>query len=116
MAYLRILKREFHAQDDSFLLKVRVHLNWDKEAFLRLITAMQACCEANETQQSLPRWQAEGFWYFSWFIRDWTTHPNFPRPEPPQYHAAALTRLDDLAYWYFFGDSPYEAGTGFEPL
>jgi hypothetical protein len=114
--YLDVLNREFSAEDGSFLIQMRTNLTWDKVAFSRLVTAMEACCKAGEGQEKLERWLAEGFWYVSWFVRKWTTHPNFPRPQPPEYHEKALERLDDLAYWFFFGDSPYEGGRGFEPL
>ena len=46
---------------------------------------------------------AEGFYYVPRFVRDWTTHPNFPRLQPQQYHDDCLRRLDDLADWFFHG-------------
>lgn len=114
--YLEILKREFAAEDGSFLIQLRPNLVWDKEAFSRLVIAMEACCKAWEGQDSLERWMVEGFWFVSQFVKDWTAHPSFPRPHPQEYYESALKRLDDLAYWFFTGCSPYEVGHELEPL
>ena len=81
-----------------------------------MVTAMEACCKAYEGQESLERWLAQGFWFMSWFVKDWTTHPGFHRPQPQEYYENALDRLNDLSYWFFFGYSPYEDGHGFDPL
>ena len=58
----------------------------------------------------------EGFWFVSWFVKDWTGHPNFPRPQPEMYYKNAIDRLNDLAYWFFMGESPYQEGHQFNPL
>jgi len=68
------------------------------------------------TEEPIPRWIAEGFWYLGWFVRDWSEHPNFPRQHDHTYYAHAYERLHDLASWLFIGQSPYEEGQGFEPL
>ena len=114
--YRNILKSEFDADDDSFSINLRIQLYWDKKAFARLTNAMKTCCEQEEKSESMERWLAEGFWYFSWFVKDWSQHENFPRPETEEYYEAAYERLDDLAYWFFVGESPYSNGQGFEPL
>lgn len=106
--YIDVLRREFAGEDGSFLIQLRCNMNWDKESFSRLVDAMEACCKACERQQSLERWTAEGFWYLSWFVKQWTEHPNFPRPQPARYYEDALTRLDDLAFWFFMGCNPRE--------
>jgi hypothetical protein len=49
------------------------------------------------------REMADGFHYASWFVRDWTSHPNFPRPEPEQYYNDCIQRIGDLADWFFRG-------------
>ncbi len=59
---------------------------------------------------------AVGFWYIPSFVRDWTTHEHFPRVDLPEYYEKAYQRLEMLAYWFFFGESPYLAGKGFEPM
>ena len=115
-SYLAVLKREFTGADGSFLIQLRPNLTWDKEAFSKLVAAMEASCKACEGRDKLDRWQAEGFWFMSWFVKDWTAHENFPRPQPQEYYENALERLNDLAYWFFFGYSPYEDGHVFDPL
>jgi hypothetical protein len=63
----------------------------------------RACGERDQ----LDRWIAEGFYYTSWFVRDWTSHPNFPRPDPEQYHNDCIRRIADLADWFFQGSHNY---------
>lgn len=114
--YQLTLRREFEAEEGSFLLKLRGDLEWDCAAFARLVEAMQACCCDTQGSANLARWQAEGFWYLSWFVRSWISHPNFPRVHPEAYYERALERLDNLAYWYFIGERPFQGDAGFEPL
>lgn len=111
-----ILRHEFEAGEASFLIQLRCDLQWDKVAFGRLSAAMLEACRAGAQDDRLERWLAEGFWYLQTFVRDWSGHPHFPRPHPAAYYDRALTKLDDLAFWFFTGKSPYEGQTGFEPL
>ncbi|MBC7797837.1 MAG: hypothetical protein H7Z37_13270 [Pyrinomonadaceae bacterium] len=113
---LETLKREFDAEDDSFLIKLRCDFYWDKNAFERLTNAMKGYCEKNQENKLLERWIAEGFWFISHFVKDYSSHPHFPKPYTPEYYEKAYERLDDLAYWFFFGQSPYIGGKGFESL
>jgi hypothetical protein len=113
---LEILKREFGGEAGSFILKLRCELVWDKLAFNRLTGAMEEYIQNHSDSDKLDRWVAEGFWYIPKFCREWSEHDSFPKPQPDNYHKAGLTRLDDLAYWYFKGESPYLDGKGFEPL
>jgi hypothetical protein len=105
--YLAVLEKEFRAEDGSFLLQLRVNLIWDKEAFLRLSDAMKKYCENHSQETKVDKWIAEGFWWMQLFTRDWSSHPNFPRKQPPEYYEKACKLLDDLAYWFFIGQSPY---------
>jgi hypothetical protein len=114
--YLLVLRNEFEAGEGSFLIQLRPHLVWDQTSFTRLILAMQRCCEEFSGAENLDRWMAQGFWYVPSAVRDWTMHENFPRLHPPDYYDKAYRRLDDLAYWFFLGESPYVNGTGFEPM
>ena len=67
-----ILRSEFEGLENSaFLLQLRINLTWDVAAFSRLITAMEACALAHEEASTLPRWIAEGFWYYGYFVREW---------------------------------------------
>ena len=106
--YLPILTNEFRAEEDTFLIQLRPWLHWDKIAFTRLTQAMAICCRLTAGQEKLDRWVAEGFWFIPTFVRDWTTHPKFPREHSAEYYEAAYERLDDLAYWFFHGETPYE--------
>jgi len=42
--YLEVLKNEFEAEEGSFLINLR-GMDWNKNAFIRLVTAMETCCE-----------------------------------------------------------------------
>ncbi|MCU0783799.1 MAG: hypothetical protein MUF81_07070 [Verrucomicrobia bacterium] len=114
--FMTILKNEFDAGEGSFLIKLRPNLEWDKDAFNRLVTAMKLCAESKSSEPKLERWVAEGFWFVSWFVRSWAAHPRFPKDHAADYYERAFSRLDDLAYWYFKGLSPYKDGKHFEDL
>src|ERR1700677_3365795 len=114
--YQDVLKHEFNAEEGSFLIELRPGLEWDKKALSRLVAAMEICCKECEKKKSLPRWLATGFFYVPSFVKDWSSHPNFPRIHPEKYYERAYRRLDDLAYWFFFGESPYEKRHRLEPL
>jgi hypothetical protein len=114
--YLDILRSEFDAGSDSFLIKLRPDLDWDKAAFTRLSTAMKDCCERQSSTEPVERWIARGFWYVPRFVRDWTTHPNFPKIYPIEYYDCAYQRLDDLAFWFFLGQSPHADNDRFDPM
>jgi hypothetical protein len=69
--------------------------------------------------EMLPRWLAEGFWYTPQFVRGWTTHPAWGKKTQtePQYYEDAYQRLDDLAYWFFIGESLYlNPEKGYAPM
>jgi hypothetical protein len=104
---LELLRREFSAEDGSFLLQLRIDLHWDRQAFSRLEQAMRRACAQMESRDHLARWLAEGYWYLSDFVPAHTSHPNFSRPEPAGYYEAAVQRLRDLQNWFVTGRSPY---------
>lgn len=106
MGSIEVLEREFAGEDESFLIRLRIDRVWDRDAFTRLEQAMREVCAAYEERDQLPRWLADGFYYASVFVRSWTGHPSFRRPENEDYYDACLQRLDDLASWFFSGDSP----------
>lgn len=105
-----VLRQELSAEPGSFLLQLRCDLHWDREAFERLTNAMMAYARAHEEDEMIPRWVAEGFWYLSWNVKEWSSHPSFPREHAPSYYEAAYERLHELAYWLFMGSSLYEGG------
>lgn len=128
--YTEVLWHEFTAEEGSFLLQLRCDLVWDRAAFSHLTEAMLACCKVYDRSQpptlfgpaydaeKVPRWLAEGFYYLSFFVRGWTTHPAWKNKtsQDQEYYDKAYERLSDLADWFFTGHSPYMYGKGFEPL
>jgi hypothetical protein len=104
-----VLRQEFGAAEGSFLLGLRgTELEWDRAAFSRLDRAMRTICEQWQGREQLDRWMAEGFYYTPRLVRDWTSHPHFPTPDPQQYYEDCLARLDDLADWFFHGYHMYQ--------
>lgn len=89
--YLAVLRNEFEAGDDSFLIQIRIDLVWKKDTFTRLVMAMHRCCEEHANSDVLERWMASGFYYLSTFVRDWTTHPSFPQT----HELPTKTRIND---------------------
>jgi hypothetical protein len=116
MSALEDLRREFQAEESSFLLQLRGEIRWDPVAFGRMTALMLEVVKSRNPEVPIPRWLAEGFWFLDWFVKDWSTHPNFPRPLAERYYRRAYERLHDLAYWLFMGKSPYENESGFEDL
>ena len=102
-----ILRREFDAEEGSFLFQARVSLKWDWDAFRRLTSAMYHVADEVKGQPSVETWIAQVFWFCDTWIRDWTSHPDFPRP-PEDAYREALALLDHLAYFLFMGQSPYK--------
>ncbi|MEV4754986.1 hypothetical protein AB0J86_07720 [Micromonospora sp. NPDC049559] len=105
---LAVLRREFDAEEGSFLLGLRGRLEWDRDAFRRLERAMRAACVRQQGREVFERWLAEGFYEVSHFVPDWTGHPNFPRPQPREYYEDCLERVADLADWFFRGEHAYQ--------
>lgn len=108
---LRKLKKHFLSTEDedcedTFLIQVRAKLKWDKELFLILVAEMQNCCQRYESKDLIEKWIAEGFWYIPQFVRDWTTHPNFPKQYSEEYYEKAFSLLDDLAFYFFTSSNP----------
>ncbi len=112
---MQVLRQELEAREGSFLLRLRVEREWDREAFSRLEGAMRAACTAYEGDEQLPRWLADGFYYVSVFVPSCTQHEHFPRPEDA-YYRACLQRIEDLASWFFSGESPYVESHRWQPL
>ncbi|WP_017594924.1 hypothetical protein [Nocardiopsis potens] len=113
---VQVLRHEFEAREGSFLIRLRGDLVWGRAAFTRLERAMRAVCERCEGAELLERWLAEGFHEMGTWVRDWSTHPAFPRPTPESYHSACLERLEDLADWFFRGEHAYLPGYAWPEL
>lgn len=101
------LLRHFRGEDDSFLITIRCDLNWNHEFFINMISSMIKCCEVSKDGELLGREIASGFWYASWFIKEWSEHPNFRSKNNlgEEYYVRCYELLSDLAYYYFVGDS-----------
>lgn len=104
--YEPTLRAEFDAEPGSFLARLRSEFTWDTVAFSCLISCMETCAAAHVGALSLPRWIAEGFWFCSYFVQEWSSHSDFPREHASDYYAAAYERLRSLAFWLFVGESP----------
>jgi hypothetical protein len=101
----QVLRREFAAEDGSFLLRLR-GLVWDDAAFAQLIAAMKQCAADYEGRTAIDRWVAEGFWFTSQFVLEHAGHPSFPRPGGNDGYEQACERLRDLCHWLFVGTRP----------
>ncbi len=110
------LRAEFDAEDGSFLIKLRVNLDWDKNAFNRLTGEMYQYVRERDPGAPIPRWIAEGFWYVESWVREWSSHEAFARPHGDPYYEAAYERLHALAYWLFTGSSMHEGKEAYAPL
>ena len=110
MSVREALRREFDAEPGTFVLRLRCDLEWDWAAFRLLTAAMYDVADAVKGQESLETWIANGFWFCDTWVRDWTSHPNFPRPDHQRY-TEALELFHDLAYFVFYGESPYADDT-----
>jgi hypothetical protein len=104
-----ILRREFDAEEGSFLLQARCHANWDWDAFRRLTSAMYDVADEVRRQPSIETWIARGFWFCETWIQDWTRHPKSSRP--PEAYRDAKQLLHELSSFLFHGESPYKDDT-----
>ena len=101
-----LLRREFDAEEGTFLLKLRIELKWDKSLFARLTSLMFSVAEEMKGAEVIPVWVANGFWFCDTWVKEWSSHPTFPRPDEGYYKISCET-LHDLAYMLFTGESPY---------
>ncbi|WP_073938094.1 hypothetical protein [Streptomyces sp. CB02400] len=107
---IEVLRREFDAEEGSFLLRLRGDLEWDRAAFTRLERAMRTACEHCQGDEKLDRWLVDGFYEVATWVPMWTSHANFPRPTPEAYYEDCMERISDLAGWFFRGWHVYSDG------
>ena len=110
MDYYKTLKNEFDGEEGSFILTLRCELQWDWSAFYRLTESMYFVATASAQKDQVNKQIANGFWFIDTWVKDYTMHENFPRPENEKY-IEALELIHDLSYYFFFGESPYEDDT-----
>ncbi|MCM1988988.1 hypothetical protein [Oceanirhabdus seepicola] len=121
------LLNEFQAGENTFLFSIKTRLVWRHEQFIVLLKTMLKYCEekckekeSNKVEESdnvdeddklyeSPKIMSKGFWYISWFIKEWTNHPNFRRinPKPEQYYNVAYELIHAISIWYFLEECPY---------
>ncbi|WP_329579307.1 hypothetical protein [Streptomyces sp. NBC_01361] len=93
---IEVLRREFEAEEGSFLLRLRGDLEWDRTAFSRLERAMRTVCERSQGSEKLDRWLAEGFYEIATCVPIWTSLPNSAVPSRNSFaprSAVALTAV-----------------------
>lgn len=105
---------EFRAEDDSFLIKLRIEFLWDHKRFVKILKAMKNICISCKSNDSLERQIAEGFWYFSNFVKSWSSHENFPRQYRIEYYELAYELIFSFSDWYFTGNSPFNRQSNFD--
>jgi hypothetical protein len=96
-----VLRHEFTAGDGSFLIRLRIDLVWDTEAFARLTRAMEDCCAATAGADQLERWLAEGFWYVYFFTQGHTDHVSWANSPQRREIDAGVEELGELADRFF---------------
>ncbi|MFI6758293.1 hypothetical protein ACIBF5_04005 [Micromonospora sp. NPDC050417] len=116
MEALEVLRREFASEDGTFMLALYAERRWDCQAFTRLEQAMRSVAMEYADRDQLDRWLAEGYFHLSTWVRDHTSHPDFPRPMPDSYYDACVDRLWELADWYFRGEHIYQEPHVWEAL
>ena len=104
-----VLRREFQADDGSFLAIAQEERRWDKDAFRELVEAMRDCCVRCSEDEQLERWMAHGFFYVPAFIRAWSQQDGFDRPNDT-YWRRAIELLEVLSHWFFWGEPPTHEG------
>ncbi|MCJ8314224.1 MAG: hypothetical protein HRU38_18905 [Saccharospirillaceae bacterium] len=104
------LRSEFEAGENSFLIKLRCELSWDWDAFYKCSSLMFDVAIIENKKQSVDMWVAQGFWFMDTWVKDWTSHEKFERPESERYEKAILM-LSELAYLLFNGESQYSDDT-----
>jgi hypothetical protein len=86
---------------------MRAEAKWDWVAFKDLSRAMFEVAKADRDKEHVEKWIGQGYWFCDTWIRSFSAHPSFPRPETKRYEAA-LEILSDLAFYYFEGVCPYQ--------
>jgi hypothetical protein len=105
----KVLRREFEAEDGSFLATAQAEYRWDQNAFRELIEAMRDGCVRCAEDDQLDRWMAHVFFYVPAFIRAWTQQEGFDRPDDA-YWQRAINLLEALSHWFFWGEPPTKDG------
>lgn len=103
------LIEELNVEDGSFLIELRINLNWNHVSFINLLNKLYEECQNRENDRMLSREIAGGIWYISTFVKDWSQHEDFPKKFSKEYYELAYDLINDLTYHYFVGESLYQS-------
>lgn len=103
------IKYEFDGEDNSFLIKIRVHLHWDHSHFVEVMNLFYNFILHNDNINFLERDIARGFWFYANFVKEWSSHVNFRAKNKysNDYFNQAYEIIYFLADWYFTGECPF---------
>jgi hypothetical protein len=75
----------------------------------KLLLLFYYFCLNNSEDDKLERFFANGFWYFSHFIKDWSTHENFREKNnfPIEYYNEVYELIYNFSYWYFMKEPAF---------
>lgn len=101
------LYSEFVARNNSFLIGIRGEIKWEHEKFINLIVLMKKYIIKTENDSCIDRNFLKGYWYFSSFIPQWTSHDNFRRKNEysKEYYETAYKLILLLYNWFVNGNS-----------
>jgi len=102
---------ELNGENGSFILELRIYLNWNHTSFINLMIELFRASQKTKYDITLQREIASGVWYISTFIKSWTEHENFPKKFSQEYYNKAYELINDLAWSYFMADSPFNSET-----
>jgi hypothetical protein len=104
--HLDQLRREFAAEEGTFLLHLRGdRIEWDRAAFSRWRRPCGGPASASATMHSWTAGWSTGSTKSPASSATGLHTPAFP--EPTQYYNECIQRLDDLADWFFRGYHGY---------
>lgn len=100
---------ELQGEKNSFLISIRVHLEWDHSKLMDVLNLMYKYILNSEVNELLERDVANGFWFFSNFVKDWSSHEGFRHANQysEEYFNQAYEVIYFLSDWYFSGECPF---------
>ncbi|CAH1232630.1 hypothetical protein PAECIP111891_07066 [Paenibacillus allorhizoplanae] len=104
------LYNELTAQNNSFLIGIRVNIKWEHQKFINLIELMRDYILKTENNSIIERKFLKGYLYLSRFIPQWTSHDNFRRNNNAfsnDYYETAY-KLISLIYNWFVNGSVFD--------
>lgn len=100
---------EFRGEKESFLITIRCDLEWSHDKFIKFLSTIRNYCKHRQLSNQLDKEIAQGFWFISWFIKDWTSHPDFRKANKfsDNYYTESYELIHDLSWWYFMEEPIY---------